>query len=126
MLFWFVKYIAFFVFLMLWYDNYAFLKVNDTRTGENLFYYLFMFSFLPILSILLLGAPMYYSFKVKNMLYFTLITAAILIAKYGVYTGMASATNLMNGVYNGAITLIFMFIFFLRKMIDIIMLQSTR
>jgi hypothetical protein len=57
---------------------------------------------------------MYFSFKVKNLIYFVLIIVAILIVEYLFYTWSASQANLMNGVYNGIISISFLLLFFFK------------
>lgn len=114
LLFWFVKYIAFYVLLMFKNNNYALLKVNEIKNGGDLFYYLWLFLFLPVVCMIVFSAPIYFSFRVKSLIYFALIIAAILIVEYLFYTWSASQANLMNGVYNGIISLLFLLLFFFR------------
>lgn len=114
LLFWFVKYMAFYVLLMFKNNNYALLKVNEIKNGGDLFYYLWLFLFLPVVCMIVFSAPIYFSFRVKSLIYFALIIAAILIAEYHFYTWSASQANLMNGVYNGVISLLFLLLFFFR------------
>lgn len=124
LLFWFVKYIAFYVFMMFKNNNFAFLKVNEIKTGEDLFYYLWLFLFLPVVSMLIFTAPVYFSFKVKSLVYFALVIAAVLIVEYFVYTYLASTSDFMNGVYNGIISVLFLLLFFFRH-ISVIYQQQT-
>jgi hypothetical protein len=124
LLFWFVKYIAFYVLLMFKNSNYTLLKVNEIKTGGDLFYYLWLFLFLPVVCMLVFSAPMYFSFKVKSLVYFALIIAAILIVEYLFYTWSASQANLMNGVYNGIISILFLLLFFFRYISAIYQQQS--
>lgn len=111
-LYYLVKYMAFYVMLMFKNKNYAFLEVGSISNGQDLFYYLWMLLFLPIISMILFSAPLYYSFKVSNTIYFLLIIAAVLAVEYLIYTYFASQTDLMNGVYNGIISIVFLLIFF--------------
>lgn len=114
LLFWFIKYIVFYVLLMFKNKNYALLKVNEIRNGEDMFYYLWLFLFLPVMCMLIFSGPMYFSFKVKSLMSFMLIMATILIVEYLIYTWSASQANLMNGVYNGTISVLFLFLFFFK------------
>lgn len=114
MIFWFVKYIAFYVLLMFKNDNYALLKVNEIKNGGDLFYYLWLFLFLPVVCMVIFSAPIYFSLKVKSLSYFALIVVVVLIAEYFFYTWSASQANLMNGVYNGIISLLFLLLFFFK------------
>jgi hypothetical protein len=110
--FWLVKYVAFYILLMFKNDNYALLKVNEIQNGEDLFYYLWLFLFLPVVCMLIFSVPLYFSLRVKKWAYFALIITAILIAEYFLYTWLASQTNLINGVYNGIFSLLFLLLFF--------------
>jgi len=116
LLFWFVKYVVFYVFIMFKNSNYALLKVNEIKTGEDLFYYLSLFLFLPVVSTIVFTAPTYYLFKVKGMGLFLLIAALILVVEYFAYTWLASQANLMNGIYNGIITVLIFLLFFYKPM----------
>lgn len=114
LLFWFVKYIVFYILLMFKNNNYGLLKVNEIKNGEDLFYYLWLFLFLPIVCMVIFSAPVYFSFKVKGPIYFSLIIIAVLVAEYLFYTWSASQANLMNGVCNGLISVAFLLLFFYR------------
>lgn len=124
--YWFVKYIAFYVLLMFKNSNFAFLKVNEIKTGEDLFYYVWLFLFMPVISMLIFTAPVYFSFKVKNLGYFILIIVAVLIVEYVLYTYLASPSDLMNGIYNGIISVLFLLLFFFRHISAIYQQQSMQ
>jgi hypothetical protein len=113
--FWLVKYVAFYILLMFKNDNYALLKVNEIQNGEDLFYHLWLFLFLPVVCMLIFSVPLYFSLRVKKWAYLALIITAILIAEYFLYTWLASQTNLINGVYNGIFSLLFLLLFFFRR-----------
>jgi hypothetical protein len=113
-LFWFVKYIAFYVLLMFKNNNYALLKVNEIKNGGDVFYYLWLFLFLPVVCMIVFSAPIYFSFRVRSPIYFALIIALILIVEYLFYTWSASQANLMNGVYNGIISILFLLLFYFK------------
>jgi hypothetical protein len=113
--FWLVKYVAFYILLMFKNDNYALLRVDEIQNGDDLFYYLWLFLFLPVVCMLIFSVPLYLSLRVKKWAYLALIITAILIAEYFLYTWLASQTNLINGVYNGIFSLLFLLLFFLRR-----------
>jgi hypothetical protein len=115
LLFWFVKYIIFYVLHMFKTDNYTLVGFRELKTGEDWFLYLWMFLFLPVICSLIFTAPMYYSFKVKNVFYFVLIIVLILVVEYILYTWLASQADLSNGIYNGAITLLLFHLFFFSR-----------
>ncbi len=107
------KYIVFYVFMM--FKNNDFYFVNPgIRNGADLFYYLWIFLFLPVVCMFIFTAPLYFIFKKKNTIYFTLIIIVFLVAEYFIYTYFASQANLMNGLYNEVIGLLILFIFFFR------------
>lgn len=110
--FWVVKYIAFFIFMMFKNDNFTFIKVNEIKNGEDLFYYLWIFLFLPVVCMIILSAPLHFLFKTSKINYFLLIICIILIAEYFIYTYLASQADLMNGVYNGIISILFLLLFY--------------
>jgi len=113
--FWFIKYIIFYVFIMFKNQNYALIRLNDLKNGQDVFYYLWIFLFLPILFIILFSVPLYFSFKIKNIKYLLILLIAILVLEYMIYTYLASPSDLINGIYNGVISIMFYFLFFLKR-----------
>jgi len=75
---------------------------------------LWIFLFLPVVCMFIFTAPLYFVFKKKNTIYFTLIIIVFLVAEYFIYTYFASQANLMNGLYNEVIGLLMLFIFFFK------------
>lgn len=107
------KYIVFYVFMM--FKNNDFYFVNPgIRNGADLFYYLWIFLFLPVVCMFIFTVPLYFVFKKKNTIYFTLIIIVFLVVEYFIYTYFASQANLMNGLYNEVVSLLMLFIFFFR------------
>lgn len=113
-LFFFLKYFIFYIFLMFRNNDYTFVQIGSLRNGEDVFYYLWMFLFLPVLCIILFSVPIYFAFKLKNMIYFILLVGGFLIAEYFLYTHYASQADLMNGIYNGLIGLLVLLLLFFR------------
>lgn len=114
-LFWFVKYILFYLLQMFKSSNYALIEFNKLKTDEDWYYYLWIFLFLPIACLVIFTVPMFFSFRIKNSLYFTLAIASIIIVEYILYTWLASQADLTNGLYNGTITILLFLIFFFRR-----------
>lgn len=114
-----VKYLFFYIFMMFKNDNYALISLGQLENIQDIFYYLFIFLSLPIINIIVLSLPIYYSFKVKNIYYFSIVILLILVVEYFLYTYLASQANLLNGVYNGILSLLFLFIFFSRSAFEI-------
>lgn len=115
LLFWFVKYILFYILQMFKSGNYALIEFDKLETKEDWYYYLWIFLFLPIMCIVIFTAPMLMSFRTKTPLYFTLVIAAVVIAEYLLYTWLASQADFTNGIYNGALTLLLFMLFFFRR-----------
>ena len=106
LLFMLLKYFVFYVFMMFKNSNYALIEIGDLNSFENVFYYLWIFLFFPIVCFALFSVPIYYSFSKRNLNIFILISVGVLIAEYIVYTFLASTTNLFNGMFNAIISLL--------------------
>lgn len=119
-LFWFVKYLVFYIFMMFRNNNYALIQIDELRSCEDIFYYLWIFLFFPIFCTILFSLPICYSFKVKHLAYFFIIIAFTLIAEYIFYTWAASQSDLINGLYNGIISVLFFLLFFKRSISDML------
>jgi len=115
LIFFFVKYFLFYVFLMFKNKDYTFIEINSLRNFEDLFYYLWVFLFLPVVCCLIFSAPIYFAFKIKNEIYFGLLMGAIFIGEYFLYTYYASQSDLTNGVYNGIISVLLFALLFYKK-----------
>lgn len=122
----FVKYLFFYIFMMFKNDNYALVSIGQLDGFQDIFYYLFIFLSLPIINIIVLSLPIYYSFKVKNIYYFSIAILLILVVEYSLYTYLASQANLLNGVYNGILSLLFLFIFFSRSIFEVSKKKNNR
>jgi len=120
----FLKYLIFYVFLMFKNDNYALIRLNDLKTPVDWVYYLWIFLSLPVIAIIFFSAPIYYSFKIKNIFFFAGAISAVLVAEYFLYTYLASQSDWMNGVYNGIISILLFLLFFYRHIVVIINRQA--
>lgn len=78
----FIKYFIVFLLFMIKDNNLKLLKLNNIRNGEDLFYYLWIVLFFPIIDIILFSIPLYYSFKIKNKVYFVLSLLIIFGVEY--------------------------------------------
>jgi hypothetical protein len=115
-IFWFIKYIVLYLLLMFKNSDFTFIKVNEIKTGSDLLYYLWIFLFMPVISIIIFSAPVYFLFKVKNVSYFIIIVVLVLVAEYSIYTYLASQNDLLNGVYNELISVAVFAIMFFRSL----------
>ena len=112
-LFWFVKYVLFYILQMFRSGNYALIEFGELKSSEDWYYYLWLFLFMPVICMLIFTTPVYLSFKSKGQSTQLLILLAVLIAEYFIYTYLASPADLWNGVYNGLIGIsVFMFFFY--------------
>lgn len=109
-----LKYLLFYIFLMFKNNDFRLLKVNNLKSGEDWFYYLWLILFMPILNILLFSLPLYLILKVRNCIYFTFFLALILAADFFLYTYLVSQTDVIKGLYNCIISLLLFLIFFLK------------
>lgn len=114
----FVKYIIFFTFLAFKESRFRELVINNSANDFDLFinflYYAVYVLAHIIFFTIVLTFPMYFSLKLKNLNYFFSIILAILTGEYLIYTWSASPTDLMNGIYNGMISIVFFLLFFFR------------
>ena len=115
LLYFFVKYLFFYIFLMFKNSDYSLIQIGALKNSQDVFYYLWIFLSLPILNSIFFSAPLYYSFKLKKGISFVLLWGAILIAEYFLYTYLASQADLMNGVYNGILSVIVLLLFFYKE-----------
>jgi hypothetical protein len=111
-LFFFVKYLLFYIFMMFRTKDYTLIQVEDLQNGEDIFYYLFMFLFLPVLCSVIFSGPIYLSFKVKKAIYFIFLLCLVFTAEYILYTYFASQVDLMNGLFNIVIGLVVLLLLF--------------
>src|SRR5438105_180928 len=74
------KYIVFYILMMFKNDNFYLINPG-IRNGADLFYYLWMFLFLPGLCMVIFSAPIYFAFRSKSIIFFILIIIAFLVAE---------------------------------------------
>lgn len=114
-LFFFVKYLVFYILLMFKNNDYSLIQISSLKNSQDVFYYLWIFLFLPVLSAILFSIPIYFTLKVRSKVYFIILISAIWIGEYFLYTHFASQADLMNGVYNGIISLLLLYLFFFKQ-----------
>jgi hypothetical protein len=127
LLYLFLKYIAFYIFLMFKHDDFRLLQIESINDlGNSLYYFSVMMLPLILIIMALFSVPIYFAFRLKNAIYFSLIVVAFLIAEYIIYTYSASQTNLMNGLYNGILSTLFLLLFFFRNIKLLFMTDAKR
>ncbi len=110
-----LKYLLFYVFIMFKNNDFRLLHFYNLKNGEDWFYYLWIVLFMPVVSMILFSAPIYFSFKLKNAVYFILAIVTIIVAEYFVYVFFNSQRHIdMYGVYNGIISLFFFNLLFFK------------
>jgi hypothetical protein len=114
-----VKYVIFFIFLALVNNRFKSLvidnSVNEHDLVVNTFYYVLYVLIFIFFLVLIFLFPLYFAFKLKHPLYFILLIIAFLSVEFFVYTYSASQKNLVNGIFNAILSLIFLFIFFFKE-----------
>lgn len=78
----FIKYIIIFSFFMIKDNSFKLLQFNNIRNGQDLFYYLWILLFFPIIDIILFSAPLYFGLKSKKKIIFLLSLILIFSIEY--------------------------------------------
>lgn len=115
----FAKYMVFYIFLMFKNKNFSLIELENLKGGHSLLYFLLVMLPLPILSMILFSAPIYFSFRVRNAIYFILLMSAILITEYFLYTYLASTGDAKNGLYNIALSVLLLLVFFFNSIASV-------
>jgi len=115
--FFFIKYVTFYIFLMLLNQNYSFIRIDQLRTGQDVFYYLFLFLFLPVVMTVLLILPVYLSFKIKNIFGFSTVFLIVLALECVIYTWSTSQRITSYSFYNLMVSLIVFCVLFYKAII---------
>lgn len=123
----FLKYIVIYGIFMVKTHNYKLLEISNIKNGEDLFYYLWIILFIPIVDMLFFSVPFYFSFKVKKGISFFILIGLILVLEYFVYVYFTSQKYIdMNGVYIELISLVVLYLFFFRKINAYMDIQQSR
>jgi len=115
------KYLAFYVFLMFKNNDFTLVRFSALRGFEDVFFYLWMFLFLPIVCFLVLGAPLYSALRnVRSPVLLLMILSGVVVLEYFMYTYLASQANWVNGIYNGLISVLLLFLFFYKRIKQVV------
>jgi hypothetical protein len=106
-----VKYFAFYIFLAFKNNNFFFLEISNMSH----FMYWWMLLFLPFTAFVIFSLPVYLLFRLKRLSLFNFSILLFLVAEYFLYTYLASQADLMNGVYNEIISLLFFVLLFFKQ-----------
>jgi hypothetical protein len=108
-----VKYIVVYVVFMITTNNYAMLELGNLKTAEDVFLYLWLLLFLPIVSIALFSLPYYFSFKIRNSLLFFFSIISILVLEYFFYVYFNSQKHIdKNGLTLVVVSIVVFYLFF--------------
>lgn len=112
----FVKYLIVYAVFMVATKNFKLLEIGKIKNGEDLFYYLWIILFIPIVNILLISVPLFLSFKVKNKIYFLSLIVIIFLVEYFVYVYFTSQKYFdVKGIIIEIISCVIFYLFFYRK-----------
>ena len=110
------KYLLFYVFLMFKNNDLRLIQLRSLVNFQDWVYYFWTILFFPILNIILFSIPIYFLFRLKNIIQFLLALGVILILEYFVYVFFSSDKHIdMNGIYNGIISLVIFYFFFYKS-----------
>lgn len=115
-LFWFTKYIVFYVVHMFKTGNDYLLQFHHLKSGGDCFYYFYLFLFMPVLCMLVFTMPLRLLLKYEKRNIQLLILLSVLVLEYFLYTYLASSTDLWNGIYNGLIGVFLFMVFFYKQL----------
>ena len=111
-----LKYLFFYTILMVLNNDFKLLQINNIHDGGDLFYYLWIVLFFPIVDFILFSAPLYLSFKIKYFVNFTCVFVLILIVEYFVYAFFTSQKIYSrDSLIKVIINIIVLFIMFRKK-----------
>lgn len=109
------KYIVFYSLYALLNKNYSVFKLTEIKTLDSLIYYLFLFLTLPLSCIIIFTFFIYLSVEMKKTLYLLIF----LLGEYILYSYLTSTKIIdFNGLLNLFISIVFLFIFFKKQIIE--------
>ena len=110
-----LKYIVVFVVFMFATNNFKMLQIGGIRNGGDLFYYLWMVLFFPVLEMILFSVPLFLALKIKRWIYFFAVIILIIVAEYFSYVYFTSEKHInIKGVYIELIGLVVFCLCFFR------------
>lgn len=122
LLFLFVKFLIFMMYAMVTSGNYKLLQIQNVKTAQDLFYYLWLVLFFPTLSMIFFACPLYFSFRLKNVFLFAACVIALFLLEYVLYVYFTSTRHIdTKGVVNFLISVsLFILLFYqeIKKIAD--------
>lgn len=98
-------------------NEFKLLQINNIKNGQDLFYYLWIVLFFPIVDMILFATPLYFSFKAKKILNFVISIIAILLFEYFIYAYFTSQKILNQDAFLKVIISIIVLLAFFYKTI---------
>ena len=112
-LYFLVKYLLFYAGNIVYQGSYQWLDLSNLKTRQDVFYWLWMFGFLPLVSIILFAVPLSLILRLSRFVSFGCALAAFVVADYAFYVFFNSQKPLdAYGFYHetiGLLVLAFLF-----------------
>lgn len=114
-----ISYIIFLVIPMVINEDYRLLEFSNIRNGQDLFYYLWIVLFFPVVDIILFSVPLFCSFKIKKVFVFMSIIIAVYALEYFIYVYFTSQKIYdEDSLQKVMIGLVLFFIFFYKNIFN--------
>jgi hypothetical protein len=114
-----LKYLIFYILIMVINNEFKLLPVSNIRNGQDLFYYLWIVLFFPIVDMILFATPIYFSFRANKSLNFIISIIAILLFEYFIYAYFTSQKLFNREAFFKVIVSIIVLLVFFYKNIDL-------
>jgi hypothetical protein len=112
-LYFLVKYLLFYAGNIVYQGSYQWLDLSTLKTGQDVFYWLWMFGFLPVVSIVLFAVPLALVLRLSRPVSFSCAVVAFVMVDYAFYVFFNSQKPLdAYGLYYeiiGLVVLAFLF-----------------
>jgi hypothetical protein len=102
-----VKYLLFYAGNIVYQGSYQWLDLSNLKIGQDVFYWLWMFGFLPLVSILLFAVPLSLILRLSRPVSFGCALVAFVVVDYTFYVFLNSQKSLDSyGLYHETIGLL--------------------
>ena len=107
-----LKYLIFYILLMFINKEFQLLEFNNIKNGQDLFFFLWIVLFFPILDIILFAIPLYFTLKAKTLI-FVISIIVILLIEYLIYAYFTSQKLFaLDSLLKVIVNILLLFIFF--------------
>ncbi len=96
-------------------QDFTLIEISQLKNSEDVFYYLWMFLFLPVSCFMIFIVPIYFAFRQSSSILFSVLIFLILVGEYFFYTYSASQLDLMNGVYNEILSICLLTLLYFKR-----------